>query len=94
MRTGFEAMKLGTIIYFVPFFFVLDPGLIMQGEPMHILYVFGCAMLGVVVLSQGLQGLSTALATSPSWAPCNGRRARCCCSALSPSPCPAMISSA
>lgn len=56
MRTGFEAMKLGTIIYFVPFFFVLDPGLIMQGEPLHILYVFGCAMLGVVVLSQGLQG--------------------------------------
>ena len=56
MRTGLEAMKLGTIIYFVPFFFVLDPGLIMQGEPLHIMYVFGCALLGVVVLSQGLQG--------------------------------------
>ncbi len=56
MRTGLEAMKLGTIIYFVPFFFVLDPGLIMQGEPLHIMYVFGCALLGVIVLSQGLQG--------------------------------------
>ena len=56
MRTGFESMKLGTIIYFVPFFFVLDPGLIMQGEPLHILTVFGCAILGVVVLSTSLQG--------------------------------------
>jgi TRAP transporter 4TM/12TM fusion protein len=56
MRTGFESMKLGTIIYFVPFFFVLDPGLIMQGEPMHILTVFGCAVLGVIVLSTSLQG--------------------------------------
>lgn len=56
MRTGLESMRLGTIIYFVPFFFVLDPGLIMQGEPMHILTVFSCALLGVVVLSTSLQG--------------------------------------
>ena len=56
MRTGFESMRLGTIIYFVPFFFVLDPGLIMQGEPLHILTVFGCAVLGVIVLSTSLQG--------------------------------------
>ena len=56
MRTGLESMRLGTIIYFVPFFFVLDPGLIMQGEPLHILIVFGCAILGVIVLSTALQG--------------------------------------
>jgi TRAP transporter 4TM/12TM fusion protein len=56
MRTGMEATKLGTIIYFVPFFFVLDPGLIMQGEPLHILQLFASAMLGVVILSTGLQG--------------------------------------
>jgi TRAP transporter 4TM/12TM fusion protein len=56
MRTGFESMRLGTIIYFVPFFFVLDPGLIMQGEASHILLVFSCAVLGVVVLSTALQG--------------------------------------
>jgi TRAP-type uncharacterized transport system fused permease subunit len=56
MRAGLEAMKLGTIIYFVPFFFVLDPGLIMQGEPGHILVVFSCAVLGVIVLSCSLQG--------------------------------------
>ena len=56
MRTGLESMRLGTIIYFVPFFFVLDPGLIMQGSALHILTVFGCAMLGVIILSSSLQG--------------------------------------
>jgi TRAP transporter 4TM/12TM fusion protein len=56
MRTGVEATKLGTIIYFVPFFFVLDPGLIMQGEPLHIAGLFIDAMIGVVILSTGLQG--------------------------------------
>ncbi|MBT6093667.1 MAG: TRAP transporter fused permease subunit [Rhodospirillaceae bacterium] len=56
MRTGVEATKLGTIIYFVPFFFVLDPGLIMQGEPAHIAQLFVSAMVGVVFLSTGLQG--------------------------------------
>tara|TARA_Y100001960_G_scaffold77474_1_gene82831 strand:- start:511 stop:1746 length:1236 start_codon:yes stop_codon:yes gene_type:complete len=56
MRTGLESMKMGTIIYFVPFFFVLDPGLIMQGEPLHILTVFSCAIFGVVILSTSLQG--------------------------------------
>ncbi len=28
----------------------------MQGEPLHILTVFGCAVLGVIVLSTSLQG--------------------------------------
>ena len=27
MTTGFKAIQLGTVIYFVPFFFVLDPAL-------------------------------------------------------------------
>lgn len=56
MRTGFEAMKFATIIYFIPFFFVLDPGLIMQGNVGHILMLTTNALIGVVVLSMGLQG--------------------------------------
>lgn len=55
-RTGFEAMRLGMIIYFIPFFFVLDPGLIMQSEVPHILLVTGKALIGIVILSMGLQG--------------------------------------
>ncbi len=32
MRAGFEAMRLGAIIYFVPFFFVFNPALLLR-EP-------------------------------------------------------------
>ena len=31
MRTGWESMWVGSIIYFIPFFFVLNPALVLQG---------------------------------------------------------------
>jgi TRAP transporter 4TM/12TM fusion protein len=55
MRTGFEAMKLGGVIYFVPFFFVLNPALIGQGPPMEVAVVLICALIGVWFLSASLQ---------------------------------------
>ena len=33
MRIGLQSMRLGTAIYFVPFCFVLNPALLMKGEP-------------------------------------------------------------
>ena len=33
MKTGWESMWVGSIIYFIPFFFVLNPALVLQGEP-------------------------------------------------------------
>jgi len=59
IRTGLQAMRLGTIIYFVPFFFVLNPALIGIGTPMEVIVVFGAAILGVVLISGGLQGYLT-----------------------------------
>jgi len=56
MRTGFEAMKLGGVIYFVPFFFVLNPALIGQGSPTEVVVVLICALIGVWFLSAALQG--------------------------------------
>ncbi|MEQ9641174.1 MAG: TRAP transporter fused permease subunit [Alphaproteobacteria bacterium] len=56
MRTGFEAMRLGSIIYFIPFFFVLNPALIMQGDYDVILRVLITAVIGVVLLASSLQG--------------------------------------
>ena len=32
MRTGWESMWVGSIIYFIPFFFVLNPALVLQGN--------------------------------------------------------------
>lgn len=55
MRTGFEAMKLGGIIYLLPFFFVLNPALILQGEPAAIAWAIGTVSLGMFVMICGVQ---------------------------------------
>ncbi len=55
-RTGFEAMKLGGVIYFVPFFFVLNPALIGQGSAAEVTLVLTCALIGVWFISASLQG--------------------------------------
>lgn len=59
MSTGFEAMRLGSIIYFIPFFFVLNPALILHGTLYSIVVVFGTAALGVVLIAGALQGYVT-----------------------------------
>ena len=56
MRTGFEAMRLGSIIYFIPFFFVLNPALILDGSLEQILRVVVTATVGIVLLASALQG--------------------------------------
>ena len=56
MKTGFQAMKLGSIIYFVPFFFVLNPALIGNGTYYEIITVFTSAVIGIILLASSLQG--------------------------------------
>jgi len=56
MRAGWEAMRLGAIIYFIPFFFVLNPALLLQGEFSEIAQNVGTALVGVAFISAGLQG--------------------------------------
>ena len=56
ITTGFEAMRLGAIIYFVPFFFVLNPALIGHGTTVEVITVCGLAFAGVVLISGSLQG--------------------------------------
>lgn len=56
MRTGWEAMRLGSIIYFVPFFFVLNPALIGRGSGLEIILVLTTAVAGIVLICAALQG--------------------------------------
>jgi TRAP-type uncharacterized transport system fused permease subunit len=65
MATGFEAMRLGTIIYFIPFFFVYNPALLLQGPIGEILIVCGSAVIGVILLSAALQGYLIGLGLLP-----------------------------
>jgi TRAP transporter 4TM/12TM fusion protein len=56
MQTGFEAMRIGTVIYFIPFFFVFNPALLLQGDVGEIVIVITSALAGIMLVSAGLQG--------------------------------------
>lgn len=56
MKTGYAAMRLGASIYFVPFFFVLNPGLILIGSIDNIIISVTTAIMGIYLLSGGLEG--------------------------------------
>lgn len=56
MRAGVEAMRLGAIIYFVPFFFVFNPALLLQASAMENLQAITTALIGVALVSAALQG--------------------------------------
>ena len=53
---GFEAMRMGSVMYFVPFFFVLNPALILRGSPGEIVVVIATAVIGILLIAAALQG--------------------------------------
>ncbi len=53
---GLQAVRIAATIYFVPFFFVLNPVLIMKGEVEVIVLTCLTATLGISLLVGGLQG--------------------------------------
>jgi TRAP transporter 4TM/12TM fusion protein len=56
MRTGLEAMRLGSIIYFIPFFFVLNTAFILRAPVPDILLLTVSALLGITMVAGALQG--------------------------------------
>lgn len=56
LKTGFAAMRLGSVIYIIPFIFVLDVAFILQGPWYASAQVFAEAIFGVWLICAGLQG--------------------------------------
>lgn len=56
IKIGFHAMRLASVMYFVPFFFVLNPALVLQGTPLQIGIAVATAACGVAAISWSLQG--------------------------------------
>ncbi|PVA09945.1 C4-dicarboxylate ABC transporter [Pelagivirga sediminicola] len=56
IRAGFTAMRLGSIIYVLPFLFVLEPALIGVGEWSEVIPVMALAFIGVWLIASGTQG--------------------------------------
>jgi TRAP transporter 4TM/12TM fusion protein len=53
---GFEAMRMGSVMYFVPFFFVLNPALILRGPFEEIIIVTATAVVGILFIGAAIQG--------------------------------------
>jgi TRAP transporter 4TM/12TM fusion protein len=56
MQVGMKAVRLGSTMYFVPFFFVLNPALILRGAPGEIAVVVGTAVLGIWLIASAIEG--------------------------------------
>lgn len=56
MQTGFEAMRLGSVIYFIPFFFAFQPALVLQGGFQETVVAFVLAIAGITLFACAVQG--------------------------------------
>jgi TRAP transporter 4TM/12TM fusion protein len=56
MKTGFTAMRLGIITYFIPFLFVYNPLLLAQGSWGEVLFTLLTATAGVFFICMGIEG--------------------------------------
>ncbi len=56
MKTGWESMWVGSIIYFIPFFFVLNPALVLQGNLFVGLGLMALIAFGTLFICGGIQG--------------------------------------
>jgi len=68
IKTGLTAMRLGSVIYFIPLFFIFNPELILQGSPLVALYLFLFCIIGIWVLTGGLEGYLLKIGKTRLWA--------------------------
>ncbi len=55
LQTGFAAMRMGSVIYIIPFIFVLDPSFILAGEPGATVVAMLEAVVGIWFIAGALQ---------------------------------------
>jgi TRAP transporter 4TM/12TM fusion protein len=56
ITVGLRSLRLGSAMYFVPFFFVLNPALILRGSWGEIAVVVGTAVAGIALIAAALEG--------------------------------------
>jgi TRAP-type uncharacterized transport system fused permease subunit len=56
METGFIAMRLGVVKYIIPFLFIYNPALLLKGSAGKVLITLILGLIGVSILSIGLEG--------------------------------------
>jgi TRAP transporter 4TM/12TM fusion protein len=56
MKTGWASVRLGAVLFIIPFFFVVEPALVLQGPVLKILHTSMTAFFGVWLLASSLEG--------------------------------------
>ena len=56
MQTGLEAMRIGGVIYFIPFFFAFQPALVLQGGLWETVIAASLALAGIALFAFAMQG--------------------------------------
>jgi len=65
-RIGIQAMRLGTAIYVIPFCFVLNPALLLKGEPFVVAVSIVFAFIGIAFAASALQGYAIRIGRIPN----------------------------
>ena len=63
MQVGVQSVRLGSAMYFVPFFFVLNPALILRGSAWEITVVVTTAVFGIYFIASALEGYLAGMGT-------------------------------
>ena len=67
LETGIVSMRLGIATYIVPFFFVLNPALILHGPVWEILYTIITCTIGLWIIASSLEGYLCGIGELPLW---------------------------
>jgi TRAP-type uncharacterized transport system fused permease subunit len=61
VRTGFQAMRLGFLVYFLPFCFIYAPALVLQSSLTELLLPLCTIILGIYLMTGSFEGYLTGL---------------------------------
>jgi TRAP transporter 4TM/12TM fusion protein len=67
METAFKAMQLGFVKYFIPFFFVLNPAILLHGSFWDVMTSFILVCGSVISISYALEGYLPRFGMMPFW---------------------------
>jgi len=67
MKTAFKAMQLGFAKYFIPFFFVLNPAILLHGSIGNIIISVILVSISIVTISYSLEGYLPKFGIIPKW---------------------------
>ena len=68
MKTLFTATRLAVVLIFVPFFFLFNPALVLQGDSVwRIAYLLPLCVVGIAILAGGLEGYLLKLGRLRLW---------------------------